>query len=63
MKKKIKNLTLDEAKTLCDKHLKQDANGLYQCESCPYAKNYQCKLSYTYLNEYGDEEIEVEDND
>lgn len=60
MKKKIKDLTLEEVKTLCDKHLKKDTNGLYQCAICPYAKEYHCKLSYTYLNEYGDEEIEVD---
>ena len=63
MKKRIKDLTLEEAKTLCDKHLKQDKNGLYQCAICPYAKGYHCKLSYTYLNEYGNEKIEVEDDE
>lgn len=65
MKKKIKDLTLEEAKTLCDKHLKQDENGFYYCATCPYAnaKEYHCKLSYTYLNEYGNEEIEVEDDE
>ena len=62
MKKKIKDLTLEQVKTMCDKHLKKDKNGLYQCEICPYAKNYHCKLDYNYLNEYGNEEIEVEDD-
>ena len=65
MKKKIKDLTLKEAKTMCNKHLKTDGNGLYQCKICPYAnvKEYRCKLDYNYLNEYGDEEIEVEDDE
>ena len=65
MKKKIKDLTLEEIKKICGKHLKIDKNGLYQCEICPYAnaKKYHCKFDYNYLNEYGNEEIEVEDDD
>lgn len=65
MKKKIKDLTLKEVKTMCDKHLKKDENGLHQCKICPYANanEYHCKLDYNHLNEYGNEEIEVEDDD
>ena len=32
---KIKELTLEQAKLLCDKHMKI-INGLYQCDKCPY---------------------------
>ena len=59
MKKKIKNLTLKQAKELCDKHLKQNENGLYKCNECPYHHNYDCKLAYYYLDEYGDEVIDI----
>lgn len=65
MKKKIKYLTLKEVKKLCDKYLKQDEYDLYQCHKCPYANvsSCHCKLSYTYLDEYGNEKIEVEDDE
>lgn len=59
MKKKIKNLTLKQAKALCDKYTEHDEKGLYKCFKCPYHHVYDCKLSYTYLDEYGDEEVEL----
>ena len=59
MKKKIKNLTLKQAKELCDKHLKQDEKLLFKCNECPYHHDYDCKLSMVYLDEYGDEEVEM----
>lgn len=57
MKKKIKNLTLKEAKALCDKHLNQYAN--YRCNKCPYSTWYDCKLDYNNLDDFGEEEVEV----
>lgn len=61
MKKKIKELTLEEAKKLCDKYHKQ-IKGIWQCSSCPYGdpKVYTCKLISSNLDDYGEEEIEVE---
>lgn len=60
MKKKIKELTLEEAKKLCDKYHKQ-IQGLFQCHECPYGdpKVYTCKLNKSDLDIYGDEEVEV----
>ena len=57
MKKKIKNLTLKQAKALCDKYTAQNGNGL--CNECPYHHDYDCKLSMVYLDEYGDEWVEL----
>ena len=59
MKKKIKNLTLKQAKALCDKYTKQDEKLLYKCHECPYHHDYVCKLSMIYLDEYGDEWVEL----
>ena len=58
-KKKIKNLTLNQAKKLCDKYVGEKGN--YGCNKCPYGekKLCLCKLSISNLDEYGDEEIEV----
>ena len=57
MKKKIKNLTLKQAKALCDKYTEQNGNGL--CNECPYHHDYDCKLDYNNLDEYGDEGVEL----
>lgn len=59
MKKKIKDLTLKEAKALCEKHLNQYANGIYRCNECPYSTCYDCKLVYNNLDDYGEEEVDV----
>ena len=59
MKKKIKNLTLKQAKSLCDKYTAQNENGL--CNECPYHHDYDCKLDYNNLDEYGDEEVDLEE--
>lgn len=60
MKIKIKDLTLGQAKQLCDKHLKL-IEGLYQCDKCPYgAKRFaECKLDVHYLDEFGEDEVET----
>lgn len=56
MKKKIKNLTLKQAKALCDKYTSQNE---IRCNECPYHHDWDCKLSMIYLDEYGDEEVEL----
>ena len=51
MKKKIKDLTLEEIKKICSNNI---------CDSCPLdSNNPWCK--YGDLEHYGDEEIEVDD--
>ena len=57
MKKKIKNLTLKQAKALCDKYTSKNGNGL--CNNCPYHHDYDWNLDYNNLDEYGDEEVEL----
>lgn len=55
MKKKIKDLTKEEVMTICEK---------YDCYKCPLyigINIYKCKDER--LNKYGDEEIEVEDDE
>lgn len=62
MKVKIKDLTLGQAKQLCDKHLKQ-IEGIWQCDKCPYGINTpyecKCKLATHYLDEFGEDEVEI----
>lgn len=60
MNKKIKDLTLKEAKKLCDKYVGKEGN--YGCNKCPYGVKvlHLCKLSISNLDKYGEEEIEVE---
>ena len=64
MKVKIKDLTLSQAKQLCDKHLKQ-IEGLWQCDKCPYGVkspyDCKCKLDITFLDEFGDEEVKLDE--
>ena len=64
MKVKIKDLTLCQAKQLCDKHLKQ-IEGLWQCDKCPYGienpYECKCKLDTIHLDEFGDDEVEIDD--
>lgn len=64
MKVKIKDLTLGQAKQLCDKHLK-NIEGLWQCDKCPYGvKNpyeCKCKLDTHYLDEFGEDEVEIDE--
>ena len=57
MKKKIKNLTFKQAKALCDKYTEQNGNGLFN--ECPYHHDWDGKLSTVYLDENGDEEVEL----
>ena len=53
MKKKIKDLTIEELYKICSK---------YSCKDCPLdIPQLWCK--YNDLDKYGDEEIEVEDDD
>ena len=60
MKKKIKNLTLKQAKALCEKHFDSDNLSEKGCYKCPFAYDgWQCKLSYCNLDDYGDEVVEV----
>lgn len=60
--KKIKNLTLKEAKKLCDQYVGEEEN--YGCNKCPYGVKvlHECKLSISNLDYYGDEKIEIEIN-
>ena len=58
MKKKIKNLTLKQAKALCAKYTSKNE---IRCNECPYHHNYDCKLDYNNLDEYGDEEVDLEE--
>lgn len=53
---KIKELTLEQAKLLCDKYFKK-IDGLYQCDKCPYGDNGYCKLSISNLNRYGNRKV------
>lgn len=56
MKKKIKDLTKKETKQICDKHK--------NCHNCPFlivGNPFVCKDDE--LDKYGNEEIEVEDDD
>lgn len=53
MKKKIKDLTLKEAQTICLKR------GMGGCQKCPLYEICQC--SFDYNNEDLDKEIEVEE--
>ena len=62
MKRKIKNLTLKQAKALCESHLEFDeSKGRYNCDTCPYSNHRydQCKLEYVFLDDYGDELVEI----
>lgn len=55
MKKKIKDLTIYEYKKCCD---------TYKCDDCPLfdKEKLDCRVSaYLFSQEYGEEEIEVED--
>lgn len=53
MKKKIKDLTLEEVKEICSNNI---------CDYCPFdLDELWCK--YNDLEHYGDEEIEVEDDE
>lgn len=60
MKIKIKDLTLGQAKQLCDKHQK-NIEGIWQCDKCPYGvKRFaKCKLDVHYLDEFGEDEVET----
>ena len=59
MKKKIKDLTLEEFQNICDKHLCNNKCQLFgQVNSTGW---YFCKKDD--LDRYGNEEIEVEDDD
>lgn len=55
--KKIKYLTLKDAKKLCDKYIGEEGN--YGCNKCPYGVKvlHECKLNFEHLDKYGDEEI------
>lgn len=61
MQRKIKNLTLMQVKKLCEQHNKI-IDGKYQCDKCPFGDKYQvaCKLDYHYLDEYGEEKVDLE---
>ena len=58
MKKKIKDLTLEEVKDLCENSL-DIPSGMFKCNVCPYHHNYDCKLDYNNLDDFGEEEVEV----
>lgn len=55
MKKKIKDLTLQEEKNICDKY-----NGENFCVGCPLDTKKEDYCKSDYLDKYGDEEIEVD---
>lgn len=61
MKRKIKNLTLAQAKKLCEQYDKK-VDGRYQCDKCPFGDKYHhtCKLDYRCLDEYGEEKVDLE---
>ena len=54
---KIKGLTLEEAKKICDKYIIDDKK--CPCKECPYAdhKYRYCKLNFEHLDDYGNEEV------
>lgn len=64
MKVKIKDLTLGQAKQLCDKHIKK-VDIFYQCDKCPFGvKTYcecKCKLDTHYLDEFGEDEVDLDE--
>lgn len=59
---KIKELTLEQAKLLCDKYRKI-IDELYQCPKCPYGniENHECKLQFCYLEKYGNYKVRKKD--
>lgn len=64
MKKKIKDLTLAEAKELCYAQPKLNDGGVlrHQCSKCKYVNCLGgCKLDFYYIDEYGEEEVEIDD--
>lgn len=65
MKKKIKDLTLEEVTMICKKYSTRDAEGFVHCNECPLASKYHCVCIKSerrwFLKEYGNEEIEVEE--
>lgn len=58
MKKKIKDLTLLETKQICNKYSEE-----YCCANCPLDTRNEDYCKSDYLDKYGDEEIEVDDNE
>ena len=52
MKKKIKDLTLDEINNLCEK--------IKICDDCPFVKNHKCLVYDIFLIKHDIGEIEVE---
>lgn len=63
MKKKIKDLTMEEMLSFCHKYYYEDeAAGFYSCSNkCPMKlENRKCKLRDLPSNMYEDEEVEVE---
>ena len=59
---KIKELTLEQAKLLCDKYRKI-IDELYQCPKCPYGDKdrCECKLQFRYLEDYGNHKVRKKD--
>lgn len=56
---KIKDLRLEHAKSICNRHIKNSETA-YICQTCPlYLNDYSfCGKSFAYLNDkYGNKEI------
>lgn len=67
MKKKIKDLSKKQIDTICKKYGKRDEKGLVHCNECPLSSEYHCVCIKSqrrwFLKEYGNEEIEVDEDE
>ena len=64
---KLKNLEYEDAKKICEKHLKKTDYAENSCDNCPLKLNILvdfCGLSFALINkEFGNKEIKLERND
>ena len=64
---KLKILAYEDAKKICEKHLKKTDYAENSCDNCPLKLNILvdfCGLSFALINkEFGDKEIKLERND
>lgn len=64
---KLKNLLYEDAKKICEKHLRKNDYAENSCDNCLLKLNILsdfCGKSFALINkEFGDKEIELERND
>lgn len=67
MKKKIKDLTLEEVNAICKEYSTRDEEGFVHCNECPLGNSTYCICLNSdkewFLERYGNREIEVDEDE